>query len=116
MQYLELKGMIFHAYHGVMAQERMVGNTYTVDLKLFFELTPAALSDNLDDTINYAVVYETVKHEMATPSNLIEHVAYRIVSALKKQFENIESVEIRLSKKNPPVSGDVQESAVFIKL
>ena len=32
--YIHLRGLRFHAFHGVMAQERMVGNDYEVDLRL----------------------------------------------------------------------------------
>ncbi len=79
MNAIELKGMTFFAYHGAMEQERKVGNSFVVDLHLFLDLTPAATSDNLEDTVNYASVYELVKEEMAIPSNLLEHAAGRII-------------------------------------
>jgi dihydroneopterin aldolase len=56
-----------------------------------------------------------VKEEMATPSNLLEHVAGRIVQRLKQTFPAIDKVEIRLAKNNPPVSGEIEEAAVVIK-
>jgi dihydroneopterin aldolase len=114
MQYLELKEMIFHAYHGVMKQERQVGNTYTVDLKIFFDFHRAMLTDDLNDTINYVSIYEIIKQEMAIPSNLIEHVAGRIIRRIQSDFPQIENMEIRLAKKNPPFGGDIKETAVVI--
>jgi len=114
MQYIELKGITFHAYHGVLQQERVVGNSYSIDLKLYFDFTQASESDNLDDTINYASVYEIVKTEMKTPSNLIEHAAKRIIKEIKYKFPQIKEIEIRLAKKNPPIGGDIQEVAVII--
>jgi dihydroneopterin aldolase len=114
MQYLELKGMNFHAYHGVLEQERKVGNSYTVDVKLYTDLKKGIASDNLAYTINYATVYEVIKKEMAIPSNLIEHVAGRIIERIRKNFPPVERVEIRLAKKNPPFGGDIQEVAVFL--
>jgi dihydroneopterin aldolase len=112
--YLELKGMTFFACHGVMEQERKVGNTYTIDLKLFFDFLSATVSDNLHDTINYAAVYELVKQEMAIPSNLIEHVAGRILQRIYSDFPKIDRIEIRLAKKNPPMGGDLKEATVVI--
>lgn len=114
MQYLELKGMNFFAYHGVFPQERKVGNTYVVDLKLFADFCQAMQSDRLEDTINYVSVYELIKEEMAIPSNLIEHVAARIIHRIKQTFSTIEKVEIRLAKKNPPFGGDICEVAVCL--
>ncbi|GHV25791.1 7,8-dihydroneopterin aldolase [Bacteroidia bacterium] len=114
MNYLELKGMTFFACHGVMDQERKVGNTYTIDLKLYVDFQSATLSDNLYDTINYAAVYELVKQEMAIPSNLIEHVAGRILQRIHADFPAIKTLEIRLAKQNPPMGGDLKEVAVVI--
>ncbi|MDR0543682.1 MAG: dihydroneopterin aldolase [Dysgonamonadaceae bacterium] len=114
MGWIELKEMIFHAYHGVSAQERKVGNTYTVDLKIGFDLRKAAETDHLEDTVNYASAYAVVKEEMEIPSNLIEHVAHRIIRRIRKEFPGIETIEIRLAKRNPPFGGDIREAAVVI--
>jgi dihydroneopterin aldolase len=115
MDYIELKNMVFHAFHGVMEQERKVGNSFRVDLKLYLNLSKAAQSDNLDDTLNYADVYDLVKDEMTKPANLLEHVAGRIVQRIKQTFPKVKKVKIRLAKANPPISGEIEEAAVVIK-
>jgi dihydroneopterin aldolase len=115
MDYIELKGIKFHAYHGVMEQERKVGNTYTVDLKLFLDLSEAVVSDQLKNTVNYAEVWECIRKEMIIPSCLLEHVAGRIIYRIKNEFPSIQTIEIRLAKKNPPVGADFQEASVFIR-
>ena len=103
---IELRRMTFYAYHGVVPQETQVGNTFIVDLILTAPLEDAVWSDDLNDTINYATVYETVKAEMAIPSKLLEHVAGRILKTLKERFPQITEVELVLSKLNPPFGGD----------
>lgn len=115
MDYIELKEIAFHAYHGVLEQERMVGNTYTVQIKLFLDLTKAMESDKIEDTVNYAKVYEVIKKEMEIPSSLLEHIAGRIIGSLKKEFPQIKVIDIRLAKKNPPMGAAIQEAAVRIK-
>ena len=75
---IELKEMRIYAYHGVMPQETKVGNNFVVNLILTAPLEQAVRSDELDDTINYAAVYEEVKEQMDIPSKLIEHAAGRI--------------------------------------
>ena len=114
MSWIELKGMTFHAFHGVGAQERKVGNIYTVDLKFELDIRDAAETDNLHDTVNYASVYAIAKEEMALPSHLIEHAAHRIIRHIRLDFPQIKTIEIRLAKQNPPFGGDIREVAVVI--
>ncbi|MDH8701322.1 dihydroneopterin aldolase [Dysgonomonadaceae bacterium PH5-43] len=113
-QYIELTQMTFWGYHGVMPQEKKVGNTYTVDLKVYFDFTAAMESDDLNDTINYASIYDIVKGEMQISSDLIEHLTWRIVKKVKESFPQITSIDIRLAKKNPPFGGDIKEAAVVL--
>lgn len=111
---IELKNMRFYAYHGAFPQETQVGNTFIVDLELTAPLQKAVASDNLEDTINYAAVYELVKQEMDIPSRLIEHAAGRIMDSLKRHFPEICRIRLKLSKQNPPFGGDVESAAVIL--
>ena len=110
---IELNNMVFHACHGVFPQERIIGGTYTVSLKLKADFSRACQTDDLNDTINYGTVCQTVNDVMAEPSNLIEHVAARIVQRLLSIFPMLEEVTVRLCKKNPPISGMEIEDACF---
>jgi dihydroneopterin aldolase len=115
MECIELKKMIFYAYHGVLEQEQIVGNTFHVDLKLFLNLDKAIQTDNLNDTLNYAAVFDLVKKEMTVPSRLLEHIAGRIIQKIKQTYPFIQKIEIRLAKLNPPVDGEMGEAAVRIE-
>lgn len=108
---IELNRMRFFAYHGVMPQERVVGNVYYVDLKLTGDFYKATSSDHLEDTINYAEVYEVVKEEMTIPADLLEHVAGRILRNLFNQFRSLNSVWVRIEKQRPPIKGEIESSA-----
>lgn len=114
MHIIELKKINLHAYHGVMEQERKVGNTFIIDLKLKLDLSRAIASDCLEDTISYATVYELIKQEMNIPSDLLEHAAGRIITRIQNTFPQITGIELRLAKKNPPMGGDIQEAAIII--
>lgn len=110
---IELRGLHFFAFHGVLPEEREQGNTFVVDLSLEADVDKAVLSDSLDDTINYAAAYEVVKREMGVPSLLLEHVCGRIATALLAEFETLQHVTICVVKKNPPIEGaGMCESAV----
>ena len=53
---------------------------------------------------------------MAKKSKLLENVAYRILTAVKQKFPQIESSEISVSKLNPPIGGKVEASKVIMSL
>lgn len=112
--YILLENIQIYAHHGVFNQETLVGNNFVVNLKIKINLSKAVSSDNLNDTVSYALVYEVVKREMAINSKLLEHVAGRIVSSLKKEFQEIERIELKLSKLNPPVGGQVESASVVL--
>lgn len=111
---LELEGMEFRAFHGCLERERIAGNDFVVDFKGEMDMSAAAASDNLEDALNYALIYDLIAEEMARPSNLLEHLASRIVKALEKEFPQLTRFSIRVSKKRPPVDGIVQWSRITL--
>lgn len=112
--FILLENIIFYANHGVSPQEKAVGNEFVVNLKIEIDLSVAAQSDNLKDTVSYAEIYEDVKAEMMIPSKLLEHVAYRIIRKLKRKYTSIDSVEIKLSKRNPPMGSQIDYASVVM--
>lgn len=110
--YIYLKHLQFTAYHGVDPQERTVGNNYTLDVRIQYPLDTAMVSDNVLDTLNYAEVYSILEQEMHVPSNLLERVAYRMADRIFRRFSFIETVDISLSKLNPPMGTHGGEAGV----
>lgn len=111
---IELEGMRFWAYHGCLESERNKGNLFLVDFRGEMDLRRAADNDCLEDTVNYGEIYEVVKAEMQIPSDLLEHVAGRIVKAVETKFPQFVRFSVRVSKQNPPVEGFVQWSRVTL--
>ena len=111
---LELEGMEFRAHHGCLERERIVGNDFVVDFRGEIDMAAAAESDNLENAVNYALIYDAVAEEMAKPSDLLEHVAGRIVKVLAERFPEFVSFSVRVSKKRPPVAGIVQWSRITL--
>jgi len=93
-----------------------VGNDYEVTLRVGYDVGKAMESDDVADTMNYAELLEVVRREMAIPSNLIEHVAGRIGKAVLQQWPQATSVEVKLTKLNPPMGADCDGASVFIML
>lgn len=111
---IELEGMEFKAYHGCLEQEKVRGNSFTVDFRGELDLSAAAETDNLSDTLNYGEIYEIVADEMSIPSELLENVAGRILKAIEEKFPQLVSFSVRVSKKRPPVDGVAQWSRVTL--
>ena len=111
---IELEGMEFRAHHGCLEREKIVGTDFVVDFRGDIDMSAAIESDNLEDAVNYALIYNVVAREMAMPSNLLEHVAGRIMKALAAEFPQIVSFSVRVSKKRPPVDGIVQWSKITL--
>jgi len=114
MGIIEIEGMHFYAYHGHFESEQKIGNEFTVDLKIETDLNPAAISDNLNDALNYQTVFEIIKTEMSIPSHLLENVAKRILDSLYLNFETLKKVEVKISKLNPPMGGQIEKVSVTL--
>ena len=110
-----LDGMKFYSFHGVMPQENTVGAEYKVSLDIETDFSTAAETDSLEGTINYAEIYEAVKHEMSIPSKLLEHLAYRISKRLFNDFPAIKSIGISIFKENPPMGAESKAVGIKVK-
>lgn len=110
-----LPQMQFHARHGVLPQERLVGAQFTVSLEAQVRFDEALLTDRLEGTISYADIHAAVKEEMAIPSALLEHVAGRIARRLFHDFPTIESLKVEVMKQNPPMGADIPAAGVRLE-
>ncbi len=111
-----LRNVRFHAFHGVLPQERIVGNDYLVNLVLDYDFSSAMQTDDLQGTLNYAEVYQKVREEMAVPSKLLEHVAGRIAHRLFSDFPEIQKLQLSITKVNPPMGADNDGAGVEVVL
>lgn len=111
---IELEGMRFWAYHGCLESERSKGNLFLVDFRGETDIRKAVENDRLEDTVNYGEIYEVVRQEMEVASDLLEHVAGKIVRAVSDKFPEFVRFSVRVSKQMPPVGGCVQWSRVTL--
>lgn len=109
---VSLEGLEFYARHGYYAEERKIGNKYSVDVILRLDISEAADSDKLEGTVNYEKVYELVEEVMSIDANLLEHLAGKIARSVKSNFENVDEVTVRVSKYNPPIKGLCKRATV----
>ncbi|MGB5819522.1 MAG: dihydroneopterin aldolase [Saonia sp.] len=104
-----------YAYHGCLREESIIGSDYLVNVTIGSDLSTAAVSDNLLDTVDYVHINRIVKEEMKTPSKLLEHVAKRIIDRIFLEIKIVAEVEVSVSKINPPIGGDVASVTIAMK-
>lgn len=112
---IEINGLRCYACHGVMEQERIVGNEFEVSVRLVYPAIDAVRDDDLARTVNYAEACDVIKHVMASPSALLENVCGRLKAALMARFPLVESGCVRVAKLCPPIP-NVQLDSVAVEL
>lgn len=107
--------MEFYARHGYYEEERVIGNKYSVDVTLDVDFSEAASDDRLEGTVNYEKVYEIVQNVMSIDANLLEHLAGKMIKALKHNFSQVNQVQVRISKYNPPIKGLCHKATIELE-
>ncbi|MBM7622720.1 dihydroneopterin aldolase [Sporohalobacter salinus] len=104
--YIRLEGLEFYGYHGALVEEKELGQRFIIDLELEIDLKEAGRTDQLDKTINYAKVYQTVKKVVEGEAyDLIESVAEEIADRLLTDYSMLKGVLIRVKKPEVPIPG-----------
>lgn len=114
MGQLVLENMEFYAHHGHFREEKIIGGRFSVDLIIETELSKASQSDDLQDAVDYSRIYEAVRSQMAESSNLVEHLAARIVDAVYAVSDKITRVTATVSKLNPAIGGSMSKFSVVL--
>ena len=114
--YVFLKDVRFHAFHGVLPQEKEVGQDFLVSIRCAVDMSSAMNHDMLEVALDYGVLYQLVKEEMDIPSQLVEHVAGRIGKTVFDHFQQVTAVDITITKLNPPLGADSVGAGVEMHL
>jgi dihydroneopterin aldolase len=112
---IALRGLRVRGHHGVFDHERRDGQDFVVDITVWMDLTKAAASDDLADTLHYGELAEHAAAIVAgEPCNLIETVAARIADGVMADARVI-AVEVTLHKPQAPIPLDFVDVAVVAR-
>ncbi len=115
MDHLRMCDMKFHGYTGCLPFEKENGQIFIVSVDMSFNRNKGAITDNLNDTVNYAELYELIKGFVTTSKgDLIENLAYEIGGIVLNYTTLPDSVEVTVSKPEAPVEGDFRTMEVSI--
>jgi len=110
-----IAGLSLHAYHGVMPHEAKVGQTFTIDLELDIDLSDAARSDKVVDTVSYDKVVERASEVFcAQRFRLIEAAAGKVADALLAAFPRVKAIKVTIHKPHAPIAATFSDVGVTL--
>lgn len=112
---IEIEGMRFRAFHGCYPEEALVGNTFIVNLQMRADISAAAQSDNVADTLNYQEAYQIVAEQMAIRANILEHLAHRTLEALFSGLPSLQWAKLKIRKIAPAMGAFVEATSVTLE-
>jgi dihydroneopterin aldolase len=108
-----IKGLTLHAYHGVMSHEAKVGQTFGIDIELDIDLSGAARSDKVADTVSYdQVVTRATEAFLGHRFRLIEVAAGAVADTILSAFPRVEKVAVTIHKPHAPVAATFSDVGV----
>jgi dihydroneopterin aldolase len=108
-------GIKAFGYHGVLPHEATEGQEFIVDLLITLDLRAVSLSDDLNETINYADLAQIAHDNIVGESvQLIERLAGRIAEEISSAYSQITSVSVTVHKPHAPVTVDFEDISVTI--
>jgi len=112
---IRVTGIKAFGYHGVLPHEATQGQEFIVDLLITLDLRAVSLSDDLQETINYAdlaqIAHDNIVGERV---QLIERLAGRIAEEISSAYSQITSVSVTVHKPHAPVAVDFEDISVTI--
>lgn len=116
MDCINIYELLVFANHGVLKEENVLGQKFIVSARLFLDTKKAAKNDNVDETVNYALVCKLItKHFQNNTYKLIETAANETAQLILKEFELVESIELEVKKPWAPVHLALESVSVKIQ-
>jgi 7,8-dihydroneopterin aldolase/epimerase/oxygenase len=104
MDCIYLTGIRSYGYIGYLPEEKVLGQWFEVDLKLWLDISQAAESDAIEDTVDYRNIIDLVRHLVKTSKfDLLEKLAGAIANAILQQNTMIHQVQVIVIKPSAPI-------------
>jgi dihydroneopterin aldolase len=110
-----VNGLVLHAYHGVMPHEGKVGQPFIIDVLLGIDLSGAAKSDKVVDTVSYDVLVGVISRSFtARRYRLVEAAAGAVADAILLEFPRVAEVRVTVRKPHAPVAAVFDDVGVTL--
>ena len=105
------------ACHGVNPEEKIDAQRFLISAWLDCDVTRAAETDDIDQTISYSAVCKRIKAFFLQESrNLLEYLATGTARMLAKEFPLAERVTVTVRKPDAPMKGTFRSVAEVVTL
>jgi len=113
---IHIDGLQTYGYHGVLPEEKTLGQQFVFDLRLSMADCAGVRTDAVDDTIDYTEVIDVVT-EVATCASfdLLEKLAGSVADSILERFP-VDSVWVRVTKPHPPIPCAVRGVGVSLEV
>lgn len=111
---ISVDNLTVFARHGVLERELIEGNDFEVEVSVEYDFLEAAEKDDIELTLNYAVLTDVIKKQMAVPRKLIETVALSIQKEIMERWPSVTAGKIVISKLRPPIDPPAPRASVVI--
>jgi dihydroneopterin aldolase len=99
-----IEGLEVYGHHGVVPEEKVLGQRFYFDVRLTTDDCPAALTDRVEDAIDYTEVIDLILDVATTQSySLLERLAYITAEAILSKFP-VDEVWVQVRKPHPPIA------------
>lgn len=113
--YIEIENLIVFANHGIFREEETMGQRFMISLKLYSDISEAANTDDISNSVNYGEVCSFVTEFTKTHrAKLIEKAAQDIAYALLLEYPLLQAVEVKLKKPWAPIGLPVDNVLVNV--
>ncbi|MGN0806150.1 MAG: 2-amino-4-hydroxy-6-hydroxymethyldihydropteridine diphosphokinase [Candidatus Coproplasma sp.] len=113
MSAIDIKGVKVSACHGVLESEKTAPQPFVFDIAIDCDISAAVLSDDVENTVNYAEVCTIVVNYCKNNSfNLIERLAHGAAVEVVKAFPKIKAVEVTVHKPHAPIPHPFEDVSV----
>ena len=112
---IALRGLTVRGFHGVFDHERRDGQDFVVDAVLTVDVSAAAASDDLVDTVDYGTLATSLAEVVAgEPLDLIETLASRLADVCLRDAR-VSAVELTVHKPSAPIPLAFGDVAVTVR-
>jgi dihydroneopterin aldolase len=112
---ITLTGLRVRGFHGVYDFERREGQEFVIDVELELDLSAAAVSDDVADTVHYGELAEALGKVVAgEPVQLIERLADRLAGVCLRD-PRVAAATVTVHKPAAPIPLEFADVAVTLR-
>lgn len=104
MDKIKIKDLEVYCHHGVFKEENVLGQKFLVSAYLSTDIKHVGISDDINQSINYAEVAHFIKEYMEKHTyKLLETVVQNLSKAILQKFTLVEKVRLEIKKPWAPI-------------